>query len=356
MQAPEIKTSNLEAYSCARRQWQGIPGIERAPSGRLWATWYSGGKGEDGDNYVLLVTSNDDGKTWSEPKIIISPVDKVRAFDPVLWHSPDGKMRLFWAQSYGWFDGRAGVWSVVCENSDSESPSWSSPQRHCNGVMMNKPIVTTKGEWLMPAALWSHKAPIWPFLENERYSNVFCSIDCGKSWNYRGHADIEKRDFDEHMIVEKKDKSLWMLVRTSYGIGESFSDNNGEEWSEGKDSNLTNANSRFFIRRLNSGRLILVKHHTKITDKEWRQKRSDLTAFLSDDDGKSWKGSLLLDERSGVSYPDGVEAANGQIYIVYDRNRSSDKEILMATIREEDILKGKCISGDSRLKQLINKA
>jgi hypothetical protein len=35
--------------------------------------------------------------------------------------------------------------------------------------------------------------------------------------------------------------------------------------------------------------------------------RSHLTAYLSDDDGRSWHGGLLLDERNGVSYPDGVE-------------------------------------------------
>ena len=31
------------------------------------------------------------------------------------------------------------------------------------------------------------------------------------------------RQFDEHMFVERKDGSLWLLVRTNYGIGESIS-------------------------------------------------------------------------------------------------------------------------------------
>ena len=56
-----------------RRIWQGIPGIERSQGGRLWAAWYSGGETEGPDNYVLVVTSSDDGKSWSEPLLVIDP-------------------------------------------------------------------------------------------------------------------------------------------------------------------------------------------------------------------------------------------------------------------------------------------
>src|ERR1041384_8303317 len=39
-------------YADAVRMFQGIPGIERASNGRLWATWYGGGKGEDRHNFI----------------------------------------------------------------------------------------------------------------------------------------------------------------------------------------------------------------------------------------------------------------------------------------------------------------
>ena len=81
-----------------------------------------------------------------------------------------------------------------------------------------------------------------------------------------------------------------------------------------------------------------------------------MTASLSEDDGHSWKWHLLLDERTGVSYPDGVEGPDGKIYVIYDHGRRSDKEILMAVFREEDIIQGRCVSKDARLKQLVNKA
>jgi len=52
LQPPPILTVPCPEYDSSTRQWQGIPGIERAPNGRLWAVWYSGGEGEGPDNYV----------------------------------------------------------------------------------------------------------------------------------------------------------------------------------------------------------------------------------------------------------------------------------------------------------------
>lgn len=63
---PWIDVKPGPAYWARMRLWQGIPSIERAPGGRLWATWYTGGVGEGkGHNHALLVTSGDDGRTWS---------------------------------------------------------------------------------------------------------------------------------------------------------------------------------------------------------------------------------------------------------------------------------------------------
>jgi sialidase-1 len=68
--------------------------------------------------------------------------------------------------------------------------------------------------------------------------------------------------------------------------------------------------------------------------------RSHLTAYLSDDDGSSWTGGLLLDDRATVSYPDGTEDADGTIFITYDRDRRSAREILLSSFHEEHVIIG----------------
>lgn len=64
----------------------------------------------------------------------------------------------------------------------------------------------------------------------------------------------------------------------------------------------------------------------------------------------------MLDERLGVSYPDGQQTPDGLIRIIYDYHRTSDRNILMATFREEDALAGKDVSGEVKLRQLVSKA
>jgi hypothetical protein len=63
--------------------------------------------------------------------------------------------------------------------------------------------------------------------------------------------------------------------------------------------------------------------------------------MLSNDDGKTWHGHLLINGRNDVSYPDGVQSEDGTIYLIYDRDRHGAKEILMAIFTEADMVSGR---------------
>lgn len=342
-------------YAADARAFQGIPGIERSPIGRLWATWYAGGDGEGESNYVLLTTSGDDGRSWSGPRLVVDPPGPVRAYDPCLWVDPDGRLWLFWAQSYQWWDGRSGVWAITTDEPDAESPRWSPPRRLCDGIMMNKPTVASDGAWLLPVAVWEREPTADP--SHRRGSSlgsgahVVASTDRGASWQARGKAIVPERVFDEHSIIERRDGALWLLARTAFGIGESTSTDGGATWSEGKRSGLRHVNSRFFIRRLRSGRLLLVAHEPPDG-----KSRSHLTARLSDDDGRSWTGGLMIDERPGVSYPDGVQAPDGRIHLIHDYNRTRDKQILMSVFTEDDVAAGRAESSEARFRVVVDQA
>ena len=356
-------------YETAARQFQGIPGIEITPGGRLWATWYSGGVNEGPENYVVLVTSADGGQTWTEPVLVIDPPGPhIRAYDPALWHDPLGRLWLFWSQCLSPKDGRIsdgvnGVWGMCTAAPESAAPTWSAPLRLAHGVMMNKPFVLSTGEWGYPTAVWNNLiVPSPAAVRAHCFSNLTVSTDQGRTYERRGGADVPRRCFDEHHIVELRDGRLWCLVRTNYGIGQSFSSDRGRTWTPGEDSGLGGPNTRFFIRRLASGRLLLVNHWFTDEEKAARLRQPDvwlprrrLAAWLSDDEGSSWQGGLLLDERSGVSYPDGVQDREGTIWIVYDHERYKAGEILFARFREEDIEAGRCVSTGATLRGLINR-
>lgn len=316
-------------HSVKKRKFTGIPSMAITNEGKIWTTWYAGiTPGEDMNNYVVVSCSSDDGNTWTERFIIDPDGDgPVRAFDPEVWIDPKGKLWIFWAQTIGHDGSIAGVWAITINNPNSKMPKLSDPQRITDGIMMCKPTVLSSGEWIIPASTWR---------STDNSAKVIVSTDEGKSWYERGAVNVPKavRSYDEHMIIEKKDGTLWMLVRTNYGIGESTSDDKGKSWSQLTPSKIEHPSARFFVRRLKSENLLLVKHGPI----DIKTGRSHLMAFISKDDGDTWCPGLLLDQRKGVSYPDGQQTGDGTIHIVYDYNRTTNQNVILTSFTEKDIL------------------
>lgn len=363
----------------ASRGAQGVAAVERAPRGRLWASWYAGKSPrgvESPSSYVVLATSSDDGATWTE-KLVLHAPRLCHTYDPCLWLDPTGRLWLFWAQSAGLQDGRMGVWAAVTDEPDAENPRWSEPRRISNGVMLNKPTVLRDRSWLLPVGYWrdSTSVPnvtfdekeIAPYtntglshnLGDERGSNVVRSIDAGRTFERIGQVRMPGTRVDEHMLVERKDGSLWMLIRNTGGIAQSTSTDGGRTWSAGTMflTGGTTASKRFFLRRLRSGALLLVRNNSPTGSG-----RSHLTAFVSDDDGLTWQGGLLLDERES-SYPDGTEGPDGTLYVIYDQQRYTlNREgkpgtgsVLLTKFTESDVRAGRPASDQARLQTVVSR-
>ena len=89
---------------------------------------------------------------------------------------------------------------------------------------------------------------------------------------------------------------------------------------------------RFSIRRLGSGRLLLINTPDP-------KERTQLRAYLSEsDDGLSFVTRFVLDDREKVSYPDAVQAPDGLVYSVHDRDRYGPGELLLRVFSEDEIL------------------
>lgn len=367
---PPVITSKFDAkYKMKNLKYGMSIGIERTSKGRVWACWVAGG--DDQDAFFCLSYSDSQGKKWSDVKYVLDPHSDTlplarRTLVGNLWRDPQGRLWLFFDQAMTYFDGRGGSWYSICDDPDAKNPVWSKPVRIWHGVSLQKPTVLQDGSWVLPVSLWTrekirlygeHQWNRHPYkeayreLDSLRAAHVFVSKDQGKHWERRGGVVFPSQTFDEHMIVELKDGRLWMTARTGkHGIQQSFSSDGGYTWTA-PEKYLNNQSARHFIRRLSSGNLLLVKHG-KINERT--KKRSHLTAYISTDDGKSWQGGLVLDERVGVSYPDGFEAPDGMIYIAYDYNRAKNGDYLLAKFTEQDVLRMKIVSPEGVLEQLIS--
>ncbi|MDO5552946.1 MAG: sialidase family protein [Planctomycetia bacterium] len=353
------------------RKFQSAPSLTVSPQGRLWVAWHTGTHPSEGEeNCHVVASSGDGGESWSEPLFATDMPGPLRTLDPGLWTDPNGKVWLFFAYLYGQWDGRGGIWVMSPVDPEDEHSDWSAPRRICHGFMKNKPLVTSDGRWLFPVEFMAGtpcnysqgkyiardtlpKEVVFdlPELNN---ANVFESLDQLHTVHYLGQANVPKevRSCYEHMVVEKRDGTLWLLCRVAYGIGESFSRDGGKTWTELVPSRIANPDSRFFIGRLASGNLLLVKNGPVDT----QTGREKITAFVSKDDGQTWLGGLVLDPRNNVSYPDAVQGQDGTIYVVNDYSRYDAKEIVLHRFREEDVLAGSLVSQGSRLGIIVNKA
>ncbi len=344
--APSVIVDPGAEFQDGARPGAMIIGMDRTPKGRLWGCWT--GTGDKQDGYFLLATSDDGGATWSKPRLAVGARTEAEqqvygALVGNLWTDPQGRLWLFFDQQLGDPQGRITNWWIRCDDPDAAAPAWSEPVMFAEGCTLNKPTVLTNGDWLLPVSDWRKKT-----------ARVFASTDSGATWNERGSLRFPDWEFDEHMMVELKDGRLWMLARTKGQPFESFSADEGRTWSEPRQAaTVQNINARFFLRRLRSGRILLVKNDSPA---ERLAQRSHMSAWLSEDEGRTWLGGLLLDERSAVSYPDGFESPDGLIHILYDWNRHTDAEILLATFREADVLAGRIVSPDTKLRRLANKA
>jgi hypothetical protein len=324
-------------YNRAMRTCTGVPSMAVSRGGRLWAAWFSGTTpGEIIERcpqaYVVVSTSGDGGKTWKEV-LAIDPdgAGPLKAYDPHPWVDPDGRLWVFFTLPYPL---HKHAWAITAEDGDQASPAWSPPRPVFEGVLLNKPTVLTSGDWLFPTYARRPK--------NIGAILAHVSRDKGQTFALKGQLEASWDLFpSEPMVVERKDGALWMLVRTTEGIGQSTSTDGGATWSPLEIPAIKHTPSRFFIGRLHSGNLLLVKHlgidEDPLSAGKGKQRR-DLTVFISKDDGKTWSGGLLLDERVGCSYPDAQQAADGTIYCSWDFMRSRNQEILMTTFREEDVL------------------
>ena len=305
--------SATEAYSRAKRTCTGVPSMAITRGGRLWVAWYSGttpeAKIETCPNaYVVVSTSGDGGRTWKEV-LAIDPdgPGPLKAMDPRPWVDPAGRLWIIWhltINGVSYTHQFKKAWAITADDAEQESPSWSQPRYIAKGVMLNKPIVLYNRTWLFAAH--DRKSVETGLLK------AVVSDDDGRTFRIRGEFEISHElHAIEPMAVERKDGSLWMLIRTGnagdlntpQGISESFSTDRGATWSPPKPSAIKHTASRFYIGRLQSGNLLLVKHSGIDVDlaSVGRKQRRELTAFISQDDGRTWSSGLVIDERIGCT-------------------------------------------------------
>ena len=235
-------------------------------------------------------------------------------------------------------------WAITCDNPDDDQPVWSAPRKLADELnLLTTPTVLADGTWIFPTGNWER---------GRNKSRPLISKDRGRSFQLGGKLTTAKKaDFDEYMIVERSDRILVIFNRHAGSFRQCESKDGGRNWSLQQPNDLRHDAARFVFMKLQSGNWLLVKHGPI----NRRVGRRQLMAHLSRDEGKTWEGGLMLDDRT-CSYPFGFQSSDGTIYVSYERERWLQPEILLARFSEEDVAAGKLVSKRPALRLLVNKA
>jgi hypothetical protein len=343
----------LETYNPADRIWQGLPSVVKVGK-RIWVCWYTGGLQEpDPFNYTVMAYSDDGGKTFVEPYIVIDHPDldgkNIMNVVPNLWVDPDGNMWLFYLQSY--------LWGIKFHNAgaaDVKDMTWDEP-RIIGSFKTNQPptaIINQNGqeEWL-----FTSESQIGESHPEE--TRIYSSLDKGVTWTLKSRitsSAAAARKWPESQIVQTKSGKLILISRlekgTVGGMEVAYSNDYGATWTpyqNNLDKPFIGPGSKAFILKLSSGNLLMVNHDTTSS-------RSAIKAYLSKDEGNTWPYSISIDKRDDVSYPSAFEV-DGVIYIVWDKGRYIEKEIRLSVLTEEDIIAGQFISKVASSKNVVSK-
>jgi len=150
----------------------------------------------------------------------------------------------------------------------------------------------------------------------------YVSSDDAKTWTRSNGMDIGGRGDHagsiEGTLEELRDGRLWILLRSYHGhFYECFSSDKGRSWTKPVASKIKASGSPGMMKRLASGRLVLLWNRFASNRPKRLGRREELSMAFSDDDGKTWtKPVIVVRERSKrQSYPKMFERRPGELWI-----------------------------------------
>lgn len=303
--------------------------IVETPSG-LVSAWFGGTHENNPDVGIWL--SRHDGMTWSRPVEVVDGSEgedqEYACWNPVLFQPKDGPLLLFYKVGVN-----PRLWWGMLVTSTDDGKTWSQPRRlgtsdslpdanqQLLGPVKNKPIQLASGDILCPSST-----------ENEGWKVHFeRTSDLGKTWEVIGPIhDASKFNAIQPSILTYPNDRMQILCRTQESvIAQSWSEDGGKTWGPVTATELPNPNAGTDAVTLSDGRQLLVYNHT-VRGGEFPAGRSMLNVAISSD-GKKWRPVLTLEREEGseFSYPAVIQTADNKVQITYTWKRRSVKHVVL---------------------------
>ncbi len=249
------------------------------------------------------ITSEDGGKTWSKPTVIVdSPYDDR---NPAAYVTKDGKIVVLYAEAsmydeQGQWSPKSGFYKLFQVESTDGGKTWSEKKSiefegHINYNVYGQGITLANGDILVPW-YWSG-------------GGFIRSTDGGKTWT--APQVIMKQGCSEIAFVEVAENEILAMARAD-GLFAMRSLDNGKTWSAPERVTEKGLHPASII-KLADGRLFMAYGS--------RLRPYGVKVAISNDNGKTWKKENTAfvtwdSANTDCGYPSAVQLADGSVAII----------------------------------------
>ncbi|HUQ92881.1 MAG TPA: sialidase family protein [Bryobacteraceae bacterium] len=332
--------------------------IVELANGDLFVCWYNGSGERTADDVKVMGARRKRGaKSWSEP-VLLHDTPHFPDTNPILFFDSKSRLWLVWSTIL------ANRWETALTRFKIASKDWSSgaprwdvsdnmlfippnfearvkealapklvnraPGRAVDEVkhaydMAGDKYFSRLG-WMArvhPLELPSGRILIPLYSDGYNFSLMGITDDGGKTW--RASEPLVSEGGVQPSLVRRKDGTIVAYMRDNGPPPKrallSQSRDDGITWSPVLDTEIPNPGSSLEIIALRSGSWLLIHNDTE-------RGRHSLAAWLSDDEGATWKWKRPLEldtrekEAGSFSYPSVMQSRDGSIHVTYSFSRN----------------------------------
>lgn len=307
--------------------------IVETPSGLVCA--FFAGSHEGNPDVGIRVSRLVDEK-WSWPAEVTNGVQsgnlRFPCWNPVLFLAKNGPLMLFYKVGPS-----PNEWWGMIMTSQDDGQTWSTPAKlgedpkvgHLLGPVKNKPVQLVDGTIICP----SSTEVVGEDMDIKWRVHFELTSDRGQTWEVVGPInDGITFDAIQPTILTYLYGTMQVLCRTREGvISQSWSDNQGRSWSTMIATRLPNPNAGIDGVTLKDGRQLLVYNHT--TKQGKTQSGRYLLNVAISNNRSEWTQALTLEDNiqnnAGYSYPAVIQTQDSLVHITYTYERVSIKHVVL---------------------------